>query len=315
MRFLSYFYRIYRRGLQSLFDKDRALLIAELVSNCDYEKYFSLWQQHGFHITPNHFYQPIPNTTTLHNDLWNMESDLKGINMNIDGQLYFLRNVFPLFEQEYTKFPTKPTGVPYEFHLNNGYLDGLDAFVLWCMVRHFKPNNMIESGSGYSTFVSAQAALKNGNTNLISIEPYPNEILKHGFPGLSQLYTQKIEDVDINIFKELKENDILFIDTSHCVRIGGDVNKIYLEIIPILNEGVIVHIHDIFFPWEYPKNWVLEMHRFWTEQYLLQAFLIFNSEFEILFSNSYMDYKYGTELRKVFPNSPCGGSSLWMRRK
>jgi len=166
--------------------------------------------------------------------------------MNVDMQINFLRNIIPQFKQEYDEFHLKQTDIPYEFYLNNGYFDGTDALVLHCMIRHFKLRKIIECGSGFSTRVSAKASLLNGNTELISIEPYPSEILKKGFPGLARLYQEKIEDIDINLFKQLKKGDILFIDTSHVVKIGGDVNKIYLEIIPILNEGVLVHIHDIF---------------------------------------------------------------------
>lgn len=292
-----------------------ARLLPHYMSSDKYPKYFQFWEQHGVHITPNHFYQPIPDTRTLKEHLWTHLSELAGVDMNIEAQAELLLKVFPQFKLEYDKFPLGPTNVPYEFYLNNGCFDGLDALVLYCMVRHFKPRKMIEIGSGFSTRVSAQAALLNGNTELTAIEPYPSEILIKGFPGLSRLYREKIENMDIAMFKGLEENDILFVDTSHVVKCGGDVNVIYLEIIPRLNKGVIVHIHDIFFPREYPKEWIFEMQRFWTEQYLLQSFLAFNSEFEVLFSNSFIPYKYFNEVKSVFHNSPCGGSSFWMRRK
>ena len=109
----------------------------------------------------------------------------------------------------------------------------------------------------------------------------------------------------------------MFIDTSHVIRIGGDVNYIFLEVLPRLKPGVIVHIHDIFFPFDYPKVWVIERRRFWTEQYLLQAFLTCNSDFQVLLSNSYLSTFYPEELESVFPrtSSPREGGSFWMRRK
>lgn len=292
-----------------------ARLLPHYLLSSNYSNYFSFWEQRGIHITPNHFYQPIPDTRMLKETLWTQLSELSGVDMNIDEQAELLLKVFPQFKPEYDRFPLAPTNVPYQFYLNNGCYDGLDALVLYCMVRHFKPRKIIEIGSGFSTRVSAQASLVNGNTELTAIEPYPSEVLIKGFPGLSKLHKEKIENIDISIFNELQEDDILFVDTSHVVKCGGDVNQIYLEIIPRLKKGVIVHIHDIFFPREYPKEWIFEMQRFWTEQYMLQAFLAFNSEFEVLFSNSFIPYKYFKEVQTIFPNSPCGGSSFWMRRK
>lgn len=130
----------------------------------------------------------------------------------------------------------------------------------------------------------------------------------------------------MDLFQSLEANDILFIDSTHVLKIGGDVKYEYLEILPRLQNGVIVHSHDIFFPCEYPKNWTLENHWFWTEQYLLQAFLAFNSAFEILWAGQYMNRKYPDKLT-VFPscknlplknlkaNQLNSAGSLWIRRK
>jgi hypothetical protein len=188
--------------------------------------------------------------------------------------------------------------------------------VLYCMVRHFQPNLVLEVGSGFSSRVSAQAALRNGHTKLVCIEPYPDEVLRRGFPGLTSLIPKKVQDVELSYFEELGPGDILFIDSSHVARIGGDVNYLYLEVIPRLKPGVIVHVHDIFFPLEYRRDWVINELRFWTEQYLLQAFLAFNPEYEVLFCNTYLDHKHRGELQATFPNSPWwGGGSFWMRRR
>jgi len=291
-----------------------AYIIKYFLNESNYT-YFPFWEQNGFHITPNHFYQPIPDTRMLKNKLWEKESKLVGIDMNSEFQLHLLQNVFPKYSDEYNKFPQNKTDIPYEFCFNNSSFSGTDALVLYCMVRYFKPEMIIEVGSGYSTFVSANASLRNGNTKLICIEPYPNEILKQGFSGLTDLIPQKVEDVDLDFFSELESGDILFIDTSHVVKIGGDVNFLYLEVLPRLKKGVIVHIHDIFFPMEFPKSWVLDLHLFWTEQYLLQAFLAFNSAFKILFCNSYMGLKYHSEMKSTFPYSSFyGGGSIWIQK-
>jgi hypothetical protein len=111
-----------------------------------------------------------------------------------------------------------------------------------------------------------------------------------------------VEDIDLEFFSELNSGDVLFTDSSHTVKIGGDVNYLFLEVLPRLKAGVIVHIHDIFLPFDYRRDWVLDEFRFWSEQYLLQAFLTFNSEFEVLMANSYMAHEYLDDLKAAFPS-------------
>lgn len=281
-----------------------------------YPEYFRVWEDCGFHLTPVHYYSPIPDTRTLTDELWAEESALVGIDLNEDVQLHLLQEAFPRFRAEYDQFPMTPTAQPYEFYFENGMFGGTDALVLYCMVRHFRPNLVLEVGSGFSSRVSAQAALRNGHTKLICIEPHPDEVLREGFPGLTSLIPKKVQEVELSYFEELGPGDILFIDSSHVVKIGGDVNHLFLEVIPRLKPGVIVHVHDIFIPSEYRQDWVMNELRFWTEQYLLQAFLTFNSEYEVLLCNNYLGSKHHSELQTAFPNSPWwGGGSFWMRRR
>lgn len=281
-----------------------------------YPKQFRLWEEHGFHLSPVHFYYPTPDTRTLKEDVWKEESALAGVDMNDEVQLRFLREVFPRYRDEYERFPLARTDTPHEYYFQNPMFAGYDALALYCMVRHFRPDTVLEVGSGFSTRVSARAALENGHTRVISIEPYPDEVLKEGFPGLTSLVPEKVQDVDLARFEELGSGDVLFIDSSHVAKIGGDVNYLYLEVLPRLKPGVVVHVHDIFFPLEYPRHWVMNQLRFWNEQYLLQAFLAFNSEYEVLLCNSYLNRKHGEELRAALPaESRGGGGSFWMRRK
>jgi hypothetical protein len=125
-----------------------------------------------------------------------------------------------------------------------------------------------------------------------------------------------VQEVELELFQQLGAGDVLFIDSSHVVKTGGDVNYLYLEVLPRLRPGVVVHVHDIFLPGEYRKDWVTEEFRFWTEQYLLQAFLAFNSEFEVLLCNSYLGRYHRPALQNVFPKAPWwGGGSFWMQRR
>ena len=277
---------------------------------------FRLWEKHGFHVTPVHFYQPIPDTQLLSETLWSHPSELAGIDMNDAMQLDLLRNHFPKFRQEYERFPTKPPEGQTQFYLGNGPFDHADALGAYCMVRHFQPRLIIEVGSGFSSLLLGQAAAKNKSSQLICIEPFPREFLRDGFPGLQSLIDKKVQDVDLEFFSQLESGDILFIDSSHTVKIGGDVNYLFLEVLPRLKPGVIVHVHDIFLPFDYRRDWVLDEFRFWTEQYLLQAFLTFNSEFEVLLANGYLHHYHRSDLKTAYPSlTSWGGGSFWMRRK
>jgi Methyltransferase domain len=294
--------------------------VAAVVPHClhsgNFREIFPVWERRGFHVTPVHFYQPIPDTQSLSEALWTRSSEVVGIDMNESRQLDLLRNCFPEFRDEYEQFPTKETGQPGRFYLNNNLFDGTDALVAYCMVRHFQARLILEIGGGFSSLILGEAAAKNSGSSLICIEPFPQEFLKRGFPGLHSLIEKKVEDIDLEFFSQLSPGDILFIDSSHTVKIGGDVNYLFLEVLPRLNPGVIVHVHDIFLPFEYRRDWVMEEFRFWTEQYLLQAFLTFNSEFEVLMANAYLCHYYKEDLEAVFPSlASWGGGSFWMRRK
>ena len=306
------------RGNIDLFELSQfiAAVMPRCLHSSKFREIFRYWERHGFHLTPAHFYQPIPDTRSLPDTLWDRPSELSGIDMNDAMQLDLLRSQFPRFRAEYNQFPAETTGEPGRFHFNNGLFDGTDALVAYCMIRHFQPRLIIEVGSGFSSLVAAEAIARNRKSELICIEPFPPDFLRKGVRGLNALIEKKVEDIDLKFFSQLHSGDILFIDSSHTVKIGGDVNYLFLEVLPRLNPGVIVHVHDIFFPFDYRRDWVMDELRFWTEQYLLQAFLTFNSEFEVLMANHYLAHYYLEDFKRTFPDSPWwSGGSFWMRRK
>ena len=187
-----------------------------------------------------------------------------------------------------------------------------DAFVLYCYIRHYQPKNMIEIGSGQSTRVIVQALLKNNNNcKLTCIEPYTNiEYLKKIYPV--NTIKDMVENVDINLFTTLGENDILFIDSSHVLKPFGDVEYEYLHILPILNDGCIVHIHDIFYPHDYPRVWIFDWRCVLTEQQILIAFLYGNKYWKLLCANHYLT----TTKKEIIPQKievRCGGS-FWIKK-
>jgi hypothetical protein len=281
-----------------------------------FHELFPFWEKHGFHVTPVHFYQPIPDTRSLPDSLWNTPSELAGIDMNDSFQLDLLQKHFAKFRNEYDQVSPGLTDESDQFYAKKGPFRGIDAIVAHCMVRHFQSKLIIEIGAGASSLVLGKASMKNNNPGLVCIEPFPQEFLKRGFPGLHSLIEKRVQDIDLAFFSQLQSGDILFIDSSHTVKIGGDVNYLFLEVLPRLNAGVIVHVHDIFLPFDYRRDWVMDEFRFWAEQYLLQAFLTFNSQFEILMANRYLSYNYRNILKAAFPSLPAlGGGSFWMRRK
>ena len=294
-----------------------AAVLPRCIRSERFREIFSLWERSGFHITPVHFYQPIPNTQTLPETLWERPSKLVGIDMNDSVQLDLLRNHFAKFRHEFEQWPTKPTGESGRFYLRKSPFGGTDALAAYCMFRHFQPRLIIEVGGGFSSLVAAEAIAKNKDSALICIEPFPPDFLRAGFPGLRSLIEKKVEDMDVEFFSQLESGDILFIDSSHTVKIGGDVNFLFLEVLPRLKPGVIVHIHDIFLPFEYPRQWVVDEYRFWTEQYLLQAFLTYNSVFKVIWAGNYMHYKHSDKLQRAFssyaPSQVLPGS-FWMQR-
>jgi len=280
------------------------------------EAAFHLFEQNGVHVTPVDFYQPIPDTRSLDEELWRRRSDLVGIDLNVDVQLDLLTQQFPRFRSEYDAVPREQPPSAQGFYLTNGMFDGTDALAYYCMIRHFQPRRIVEVGSGFSTRLAAEAGLLNGVTTLTAVDPHPGELLSRGFDGLTALREEHVEQLELAFFDQLDANDVLFVDSSHVSRTGGDVNFLFLEVLPRLKPGVIVHLHDIFLPAEYPREWILEKCRFWSEQYLLQAFLTFNDTWEVLLANNYLGSEHREALMETFPKSPWwGGGSFWMRRK
>ncbi len=218
---------------------------------------YHLAQSLGVHILPVHFYSPVPAVAQFDTTLWSRCSELPGLAMNDQEQLRLLRVFGSQFRSEYEKFPRqKPLGSPpHTFYLSNGYYESIDAEILYSIIRHFKPRRIYEIGSGFTTYLAAQAIQRNRQDDasytceLVAIEPFPNSVLKAGFPGLSRLVITKAQDVSWTEFQKLEANDILFIDSSHVLKTGSDVQYEYLEVLPRLQKGVLVHIHNIFSPW------------------------------------------------------------------
>lgn len=300
--------------LKRSFHKAVALLVAVLLKPGAVwnPENFKLWESRGYHITPVHFYSPIPDTRNLIEKDYQV-SVFPELEMSAESQRKLLKEYFSRFSQEYDAIPDKQTDSK-AFYLDNDAFVGTDPYIYYCMIRHFQPKTIIEVGSGHSTVLGAQASKVNESTRYICIDPWPRDFISQGITGV-EFIQRKVEDLELEMFLQLKENDILFVDSSHVTRVGGDVNFIILEVVPRLAKGVIIHFHDIFLPDNYPKEWIDEMHRFWTEQYLLQAYLANNCHIEILFANHFISKKFTEDLRATFPKAlKIGGGSFWIRK-
>ena len=282
---------------------------------------FDIWQVLGLHVTPNHFYDPIPDTRNLPQSLWTRLDEMVGIDMRADQQLRLLDQFQSRFRGEYDAFPAQGSPSHGSYFVNNGTFESVDGEVLFCMVRHFRPERIVEIGAGASTLAAAEAVVRNTSEGypcrLTSIDPFPPTAIRAGVSGLTELAEKPAQEMPLEVFTQLQANDILFIDSSHVVRIGGDVVFELLQVVPRLQVGVLVHVHDIFLPAEYAREWVLNQKRFWTEQYLLQAFLAFNSEFEVVWGASYMHLNYPDKLAAAFSSyrsDRCWPGSFWFRR-
>ncbi len=286
-------------------------LTAVLLRRVNSREAFQYWETQGLHVTPVHYYSPIPNTGELAAD-YPRSSQLIGLDLNEPRQQEYLTSVFPRYAGECRHFQddTRESG---KFSANNAFFYGIDPYVYYCMIRHHRPERVIEVGAGFSTTVALEAAEKNGAVKITAVEPYPSRMLRANADRMT-LLEQKVERLDFRIFEALTENDILFIDSSHVARTGSDVTYLFSEVLPRLKPGVLVHVHDIFLPDPYPQHLVTQKHQFWNEQFILQAYLTGHTTARIIFANHYMVTRYPDAVQAAFPgNSDWRGLSLWMQ--
>jgi Methyltransferase domain len=277
------------------------------------------------HVWPlGHFYSPVPDTRELASEagrrrVWPATPrETPGIDWRERAQLALLGE---LAAQGTLPFPASATGDPTEYHAGNPNFSKLDAWALQGMLRHLQPARVIEVGCGWSSLVTARVNREQlgGAVEVICVEPYPpNFLAGGGVDGISRLIEAPVQDVPVAEFERLGAGDVLFIDTSHVAKTGGDVQFLYHEVVPRLRDGVAVHVHDIFLPWDYPVDWVLG-GRAWNEQYLVQSFLAFNSAFEVLLAVAWLAHFHRAALAAAVEGGEDalrgGGGSLWIRRR
>jgi hypothetical protein len=272
----------------------------------------------GLDVVPRTFYSPIPNLAALPPGVWDARSDLRGIGFDLDAQLRWIEQELGDAMREFSA-PEQPTGRRDEYHLANDSYGRIGADLLHGVVRGLRPRRIVELGSGQSTLIMAAAAERNRadgvETELRVFDPFPS-VARPGLPGIASIEAVPAQNVPLDVFTGLERGDVLFVDTTHTVKVGSDVNRIVLDVLPVLAPGVIVHVHDIFLPYEYPRTFAERSGLHWAEQYLLQAYLSGNPGYEVLAAGYALCRDRPDAMRRLAPTWRPGAwsSPFWMRR-
>jgi predicted O-methyltransferase YrrM len=273
---------------------------------------------------PGHFYSPIPSREEIKSraDTIFSNTELLDINLNVDKQFQLLET----FKSMRSDFPydflnAKENEVLRYRFTNRPQYRYSDVVFLYHVIRQLEPEKIVEVGSGSSSAVMLDIndLFFSSSIKLTFIEPDPERLyryLKGQDHNHTSIVTEKVQDVPMDVFESLKENDILFIDSSHVSKVGSDVNHIFFNILPRINRGVWIHFHDIFYPFELPMHWVLR-GRFWNESYLLRAFLMNNNAYEIMLFNTLLHKEFRSWFEKEMPECLIDESdtgSIWIKK-
>lgn len=266
-------------------------------------KSFSILDRAGIHLMPKHYYTPVPDCSWLESNrpLWIGRSSLTGIAWDLDAQFAWVKDACePYYGEvaglEFYRSLTQTGAGP-------GFGE-IESQVLHCFMRRYAPANVIEIGSGASTMCMLEAARLNQRkgervSKITCVEPFPSSTVRSSKE--IELIAKVCQEVPHSLFDRLSNGDLLFIDSSHAVKVGSDVLRIYLEIIPRLPPGIFIHIHDIYLPYAYPRN-VFTKPFWWQETAMLMALLINNPKVKVLSCLSALHYDYSEQLQKVLPD-------------
>ena len=270
---------------------------------------------------PGHFYSPIPSLDLVRereHEIFNEPGrTLPEVDLNESGQLALLAALARFYgDQPFVPEPSPQRG----YHFENDYFRYGEALVLYGMLRHVRPRRLIEIGSGYSSaaILDISDLFFDGGIECVFVDPQPEMfrelVSARSYQSRYHLMAQGVQDVAGDVFERLEAGDVLFVDSTHVSKIDSDVNHLVFRVLPLLERGVYVHFHDIYYPFEYPREWIFE-GRAWNEAYVLRAFLQCNPCYEILFFNSYLAHTHLESFVHHMPLCRKGtGSSLWLRK-
>ncbi len=270
-------------------------------------------------VPPGHFYSPLPDLDAVEAQaerLYTPPTHDDGIRLNLDAQKRLLTELGQ-YERGFDWSDHETPGRRY--FIENGYFEQGDGMILYAMIRHFRPRRLIEVGSGHSSALAMDTNDRycDPKMELSFIEPYPDRLralMRSDDADQVKLYVAPVQEVPLELFETLEANDILFIDSSHVAKMGSDVNHLFFTVLPRLKPGVLIHVHDVFYPFEYPLEW-MRQGRAWNELYLLRAFLQFNAAFEIVLYNNLMWHHAPGLVKQHLPIMAINpGGSIWLRK-
>lgn len=270
-------------------------------------------------VPPGHFYSPhvdLEDVAARSAEIFDPAVRPAGIDLQAEAQIELFEQFAPLVQD--LQFPAVK-GDDYRSYFDNPAYSWADGIVLHGMLRHLAPQRVVEVGSGYSSalILDTVDGWLPGATDLVFVEPYPEllkSMLRPGDNARVTIHARPVQDVPLETFSALEAGDLLFIDSTHVVKAGSDVNRLFFDVLPSLQPGVWVHLHDIFFPFEYPEPWVRE-GRAWQEAYLLRAFLMFNPQFEVRWFQHYMWTQQRPLLETQVPlMAKNPGANIWLQR-
>jgi hypothetical protein len=269
-----------------------------------------------FHVQPYRFESVIPTHFDVDVTRLNQRRNLPGIQLNEKSALEFLAQLKP-YAKEINSFPMEKKS-DAEYWFRNFSYEDFDAVTHYCIIRHLKPKRIIEVGCGFSSRLTSLACRKNHeeghSTECLFIEPYPSERLE-GFKLHGELLVKKVEDVPLSTFERLEAGDVLFIDTTHIVKTQSDCCYELLEMIPVLRPGVWIHLHDIFTPYDYPEEWLLDQLRSFNEQYAFECLLSNSKDLEVVFPLYLLWKDHRAALNELMPNGSSRPGAFWVRKK
>lgn len=286
------------------------------------EKITSLEEQVSFGWPNGHFYSPVHSLEDLKYFDKVVKKSQAEFTKSIPGfsekRMIDEFNSLKKYFREFP-FPEEDDG-KNRFYQKNPAISLMDGLVLYSMMRLKTPKRIIEIGSGYTSalMMDVNDRLFDGKIKITFVEPYPENLLsrmKKGDKSKYKIIKKGVQFVSTDIFKTLKKNDILFIDSTHVSKFNSDVNYELFNILPILNSGVIIHFHDILDGFEYPLYW-LEKGWAWNEAYLLRAYLTGNKDYNVLLMTNYLTNRQPELLKKSYPKGDVlNGGDLWIQKK
>lgn len=281
-------------------------------------------QARGYHFEPLHFYSGVNDLAFLdeNRDLWHGRPLPKGVQWDLDAQVALLSRLAGHYH-ELLDVPAEPDDDgPPTYHWRNPFWTDADAFVQYGMLRECKPRRVVEIGCGWSSLLMARALAQNEasgapRATVDQVEPFPRSEIMEALPADWTHHESILQRVPVQLFETLQAGDVCFYDGSHVARTASDVVWLFSEILPRLKAGVLVHVHDVFWPNDYPDDWIVNRGQTWNEQYMLQAFLMYNEEFELLMCNSALFAERRPEVLSIYASTAANGHgcSVWLARR